>query len=48
MKKEDILDAINLGAAKKQGDLWYNIGRFLYVPFAVILCLYALINQVAL
>jgi len=47
MKKEDILDEINLGAKKKQGDLWYNIGRFVYVPFATILCLVALIKGIA-
>ncbi|MEW9095767.1 MAG: sodium-dependent transporter [Clostridiaceae bacterium] len=47
MKKEDLLDEINLGAKKKQGDLWYNLGRFVYVPFATILCIVALFMKVA-
>lgn len=47
MKKEDILSEVNLGAKNKQGDLWYNIGKYLYVPFATILCIVALFMQVA-
>ena len=47
MKKEDLLDAVNIGAKNKQGDLWHNIGKYLYVPFATILCLVALFMQVA-
>lgn len=47
MKKEDLLHEINLGAVKKQGDLWYNIGKYVYVPFAAILCFVALFMQVA-
>ena len=39
MKKEDLL--------KKQGDLWYNIGKYVYVPFATILCIVALFMKVA-
>lgn len=47
MKKEDLLDEINKGAKKKQGDLWYNIGKYVYVPFAAILCIVALFMKVA-
>lgn len=47
MKKEDLIDEINLGAKKKQGDLWYNMGRYLYVPFATILCLIALFMKIS-
>ena len=47
MKKEDLLYEINLGAKKKQGDLWYNIGKYLYVPFAAILCIVALFMKIA-
>ena len=47
MKKEDLLHEINLGAKKKQGDLWYNIGKYVYVPFATILCIVALFMKVA-
>ena len=47
LKKEELLDEINTGSEKKYGNLWYNIGRFVYVPLALILCLIALINKVA-
>ena len=47
MKKEDILEEINKGAAKPHGSLWYNAGRCLYVPCAVILCCVALFMKVA-
>lgn len=47
MKKEDLLDEINKGAKKQQGDLWYNVGKFVYVPFAMILCFVALFMKVA-
>ncbi|MBU5485677.1 sodium-dependent transporter [Clostridium sp. MSJ-11] len=47
MKKEDLLNEINLGAKKKQGDLWYNLGKYVYVPFAAILCIVALFMKVA-
>lgn len=47
MKKEDLLDEINKGAKKKHGDLWYNVGKFVYVPFAMILCAVALFMKVA-
>lgn len=47
MKKEDLLNEINKGAKKKQGDLWYNVGKYVYVPFAAILCIIALFMKVA-
>ena len=47
MKKEDILDEVNKSAAKPHGNLWYNAGRWLYVPCAVILCCVALFMKVA-
>jgi len=47
MKKEDILDEINKGVSKPHGNLWYNAGRWLYVPCAVILCCVALFMKVA-
>lgn len=46
MKKTDLLSEINLGAKKTHGELWYNIGRYVYVPFATILCLVALIKEI--
>ncbi|MGP1570432.1 MAG: sodium-dependent transporter [Eubacteriales bacterium] len=47
MKKEDLLNAVNTGAEKKQGNLWYFVGRYIYVPFAAILCIVALFMKVA-
>lgn len=47
MKKEDLLFEINKGSTKKQGNTWYFIGRYVYVPFAIILCCVALFMKVA-
>ncbi|MBQ9291792.1 MAG: sodium-dependent transporter [Campylobacter sp.] len=47
LKKEELLDEINTGSKKKYGNAWYYIGRFVYVPLALVLCLIALINHVA-
>lgn len=48
MKKDTLLNEINKGCAdKKHGALWYNIGRYVYVPFAVILCCVALFMKVS-
>ncbi|CAD7289701.1 hypothetical protein LMG7974_01779 [Campylobacter majalis] len=43
IKKDEILDEINTGATKKHGDLWYSIGRYVYVPIALIICIMALL-----
>lgn len=47
MKKDDLLSAVNTGAKKKHGDLWYAAGRYVYVPLAVVLCCVALFMGVA-
>ena len=47
MKKDDLLDSLNKGSARTHGNLWYNIGRFLYVGCALTLCLVALFMKVA-
>ncbi|WP_169973789.1 MULTISPECIES: sodium-dependent transporter [unclassified Campylobacter] len=47
IKKDEIMDEINMGAARKQGDLWYNIGRYIYVPMALTLCIIALSKQIS-
>ena len=41
-EKEDLLNEINLGAKKKQGIYGIIWAKYLYVPFAAILCLVAL------
>lgn len=48
MKKEELLFEINKGtSSKKHGNLWYFTGRYIYVPFAIILCIVALYQKVA-
>lgn len=47
MKKEDLMEEVNKGVEKKHGALWYNVGRFVYVPLAITLCLIALFKQIA-
>lgn len=47
MKKDDLLAAVNTGSGKRHGALWYNVGRFIYVPLAALLCGVALIAHVA-
>lgn len=47
MKKEELLREINRGGGKEQGNLWYFVGRWIYVPIAIILCCVALFMKVA-
>ena len=37
----------NTGSGKRHGAFWYNVGRFVYVPLAALLCGVALIAHVA-
>ena len=47
MKKDALLEAVNTGSPKQRGTLWYSVGRYIYVPFAIILCAVALFMKVA-
>ena len=47
MKKDALLAAVNTGSKKRRGALWYGIGRYVYVPLAIILCCVALFMKVA-
>ena len=47
MKREDLMAEINRGAKRPSGNVWYGLGRYLYVPCAVILCCVALFLKVA-
>lgn len=47
MKKSDLLKEINHGSQKKHGMIWYYVGRYIYVPCAIILCLIALCMKMA-
>lgn len=45
--RSELLDEINHGAKKQRGKLWYGLGRYVYVPCAIILCCVALFMHVA-
>lgn len=47
MKKDELLSAINTGCKRERGAFWYSVGRYIYVPLAIILCCVALFKQVA-
>ena len=47
MKKDELLSAINTGAGRERGAVWYAVGRYVYVPLAVILCCVSLFRHVA-
>ena len=41
------MDAVSTGSIRRRGELWYGIGRYVYVPIALILCCVALFMHVA-
>ena len=47
MEKDQLLKEINKGASKHQGNVWYAVGRYIYVPFTIILCTVALCMKIA-
>ena len=47
IKKDELLSAINTGCKRERGTFWYSVGRYLYVPLAIILCCVALFKHVA-
>ena len=47
MKRSDLMGEINKGILKPHGSPWYLVGKFLYVPCALILCLVALFMKIA-
>ncbi len=47
MKKEDLLEEINKGRKQPVSANWYWIGKFVYVPLALILCMIALVKGVS-
>ena len=42
IKKDELLAEVNKNYPNKYGNTWYNLGRFLYVPLAIILCFIAI------
>ena len=47
MKKDELLDAVNTGSGRTRGALWYSVGRYVYVPIAVVLCFVALFKHIS-
>lgn len=48
MKKEELFHELNKGCPKPHNTtIWYAVGRYIYVPFAIILCCVALCMKVA-
>ena len=47
MRRWELMEEINRGAKRPAGGLWYSVGRYVYVPCAVILCCVALFLKVA-
>ena len=47
MKKDELLTEVNKGTKRKHGEIWYNMGKFIYVPLALILCLVAVFMKVS-
>ena len=47
MDRKSLMEEVGLGAKRPPARLWYNLGRYIYVPCAVILCAVALVLKVA-
>ncbi len=47
LPREALLDEAGRGAKKAPGPLWYALGRYVYVPCAIVLCCVALFLKVA-
>lgn len=47
IKKDKLLNSVNLSCDKRYGEFWYSIGKFVYVPIAVVLTLLALIFKIS-
>ena len=47
LPKKELLEEINTGSDKIYGNIWHFIGKFVFVPMSMILCLIALFKQIA-
>lgn len=47
MDRDALIDEINSGSKVKRSKRWYYMGKFIYVPLAVILCFIALYFRIA-
>lgn len=46
LRKEELLGEINTGSKRKYGDKWIFVGKYIYVPIALILCFVALVFKI--
>lgn len=47
LAKDKLIGEINQSSSKKYGQTWYKIGKYIYTPIAIILCLIALIFKIS-
>lgn len=47
LKKDKLLNEINLSSKSKYGNKWHKIGKFVYVPLAIVLTFLALIFKIS-
>lgn len=47
MDKDEIIDEVSEGRTKLHHSFWYNLGRYVYVPVAVILCVIAVVKGIS-
>lgn len=47
MDKKEIIDEVSEGREKFHQSFWYNLGKYVYVPVAVILCAIAIIKGIS-
>lgn len=43
LDKKSLIDEINLGSSRKYGERWYRIGKYLYTPLVIVICLITII-----
>ena len=43
LDKKALIDEVNSGASKKYGEVWYKIGKYLYTPLVVVICILTII-----
>ena len=47
MDKKTLIEQINIGEGKKYGNIWHNIGKYLYTPLALFLCIISLVMGIS-
>lgn len=47
MKKDDLIEEINKGRVKPVSAIWHHIGKFIFVPLSLIICIIALVKGIS-